>query len=131
MGEIVQFESAGTVFRLRELISGKGVITRWLAKEHGARARFRIRVRDLRRIPRADWTKKQFNGLGDDVYEIKWEFGKKQWRALGFDSKGYFVMVLGCTHKDDVYDPVECLHTAKRRKKEAERGEWGIADYEP
>lgn len=131
MADIIQFEAQGTVFRLKEIVGNRAVITGWLAKYPGARARFRVRLRDLRRIPRADWTKKQFRGLGNGLFEIKWEWGKKQWRAIGFDHKGYFVMVIGCTHKDDVYDPVECLTTAKTRKLETERGLWGMVDYEP
>lgn len=131
MADVIQFEPQGTVFRLREVVGSRGVITSWLAKEPSARARFRVRVRDLRRISRNDWTKKQFRGLGNGLSEIKWESGKKQWRAIGFDYKGYFVMVIGCTHKDKVYDPVECLKTAKQRKDEVERGLWGMVDYEP
>jgi hypothetical protein len=133
MGDVLKFEAAATVFRLQEIVggNGKGAITAWLSKFPGSRARFRVRVRDLRRIPRADWTKKQFNGLGDGLHEIKWEWGKKQWRALGFDRNGYFVMVLGCTHKQNVYDPVECLTTARKRKGDTEKELWGIVGYEP
>jgi putative component of toxin-antitoxin plasmid stabilization module len=133
MGDVVQFETSVTVFRLQELVgaNGRGVITNWLLKDPGARARFRVRVKDLRRIPRNDWTKKQFRALGKGISEIKWEWGKKQWRAIGFDYKGYFVMVLGCTHKDNVYDPADWLKTSKQRKSDIESGLWRVIDYEP
>src|SRR5579884_3667031 len=104
MGNVLQFAVAAN-FLLQEIIapsSTRGVITAWLEKSSGARARFRVRLRDLRRIPRVEWTKKQFRSLGNGLFEIKWEWEKKQWRAIGFDHKGHFVMVLGCTHKDNV-----------------------------
>jgi len=133
MGEVVKFESTGTVFRLRELVggNGRGVISGWLVSYPGARARFRIRVKGLRSIPRSDWNIKQFRPLGGGIFEIKWESDKKQWRALGFDHEGYFLLVLGCTHKGNVYVPADCIATAKKRKAEATSGEWGTADYEP
>ncbi len=40
-------------------------------------------------------------------------------------------MVLGCTHKQKVYDPPNSLSTAHTRKNEAERGLWRVIDYEP
>jgi phage-related protein len=133
MGDVVQFEASVTVFRLQEIVgaNGMGVITTWLSKHAGARARFRVRVKGLRRTTRSDWTKKQFRALGNGISEVKWEWEKKQWRAIGFDYKGYFVMVLGCTHKDNVYDPVDWLKTSKQRKSEIERGLWRVIDYEP
>ena len=119
-------------FRLQEIVrgSGKGVITVWLSSYGDARARFRIRVRHLRGTPRP-WPKTQFRPLGKGVFEIKWKAGTKEFRALGFDRGDYFVMVIGCTHKQAVYDPHDCLNTANRRKSEVERGEWRIIDFEP
>src|SRR6266481_3337734 len=122
MADVVHFPSPSLL--LRELIGsgGRGVITTWLAKHPGARAKFRIRIKKLQMVSRIDWNKKQFRYLEAGLAEIKWEWGKKEWRAIGFDHKGYFVMVLGCTHKDRVYDPVDWLKTSKLRKGEAERG---------
>jgi hypothetical protein len=117
--------------RLREALrnSGVGVITAWITS--GARARFRIRVKNLRRVPRTQWSIKQFRCLEDGLYEIKWEFGKKQFRVAGFDRSGYFVMVVGYTHKQGVYDPHDWLNTAKQRKGEVERAERRTIDFEP
>jgi hypothetical protein len=120
--------------RLREIVgaNGKGVITDWLSKEGGARAKFHVRIGNLRLVPRADWNKKQFHKLRDanDVCEIKWKSGDRQWCALGFDKDNYFLMLLGCTHKDEVYGPRNCIETAKFRKREVEDGKRTIIDYQ-
>lgn len=120
--------------RLQEIVgaNGKGVITDWLSGQNAARAKFHVRVGNMAKVPPTDWNKKQFHKLkkADGVAEIKWEAGNKQWRALGFNRNGFFVMVVGCTHKDDVYDPKGCIETAIRRKGEVERGVYKIINYE-
>lgn len=119
--------------RLREITGGdgKGVITGWLSGNVGARAKFHVRIGNLRSVPRTSWNKKQFHKLkdADGICEIKWKSGDKQWCILGFDKGEHFVMLLGCTHKDDVYDPKNCIETAKARKKEVEQGKRRIIDY--
>jgi phage-related protein len=117
--------------RLREIADsfGKGVITEWLRKEPAARARFRVRMSYLSRIPRMELNTKQFRYLEDGLSEIKWEADKKTWRAIGFDKDNYFVMVMGCSHKGAVYEPRNWLQTAKQRKKETIEGKWRIIDY--
>src|SRR5437763_1542528 len=118
MASVIQFPAHSLL--LQEILGagGKGVITAWLAKHPGARAKFRIRVRKLRLVPRVDWNTKQFRYLESGIAELKWDWEKKEFRALGFDHKGYFVMVLGCIHKGKVYDPANWLDTAKTRKAE-------------
>src|SRR5579863_4466815 len=118
---------------LREITGadGQGVIPRWLSRNRETKARFRVRIGNMSKVPRTDWTKQQFHKLKDayGVAEIKWEAGKKQWRAMGYDKDGYFVMLIGCTHKDDQYDPRNCINTAIRLKQETERGEHTIIDF--
>jgi hypothetical protein len=120
--------------RLREIVgaNGEGVITDWLSTESDARARFHVRIGNMRKVPKTDWTKKQFRKLkkADGIAEIKWEAGNKQWRALGFEKDGYFLMLIGCTHKGDVYVPASCIQTAMRLKKEVEKGQHKIIDYQ-
>lgn len=48
---------------------------------------------------------------------------------MGFFMKGIWYAVLGCTHKQQVYDPADALATAKKRKKEIERGEVQTVEY--
>jgi hypothetical protein len=117
--------------RLREMVggNGRGVITSWIPS--GARAKFRVRVRNLRRIPRVEWSIKQFRFLTSGISEFKWSWDKKEYRVAGFDFQGHFVMVIGYTHKQGVYDPHDWLNTAKRRKGEVERDERGTTDFEP
>jgi hypothetical protein len=125
MGYVLPFRAqpATPSLRLREVAKGGiGEITQWFAANRGARARFRIRVEHLQKIPRTDWNVAQFRKLHEGLAEIKWKCGKKQFRAIGFDFSDSFVMVIGCTHKMNVYDPVECLKTAKRIKGEVENG---------
>ena len=132
MKSVLQFPALPTLL-LEELVgaNGKGVITRWLSPYPGSRAKFRIRVQNLRRIPQAEWTKKQFHHLEDGIAEIKWEFGKKEFRAVGFYRGGFFLMLIGCIHKQKVYDPPGWLDTAKRRKREVNDGQWRTVGYEP
>lgn len=120
--------------RLKELVgaSGKGVITEWLERDANARARFRIRIARLAGTERVEWNKKQFRNLGSGLFEIKWESANNTpHRALGFDQGDFFVLVIGCTHKDDNYEPRKCKDTALARMKEAQRGEWRSAVFEP
>jgi phage-related protein len=130
MADVIQFPQSH--LKLREISSDGviGVLSGWLGRNPEARARFRVRVTHLAKFPRAEWTKKQFRHIRGDLYEIKWEAGNKAWRAMGFDDlDGYFVVVLGCTHKDDVYDPSRCIDTAAGRIKETKNGEWKVIPY--
>jgi len=121
--------------RLREAIrsSGLGVITTWLEKHRGARAKMRIRVQNMRKILRIEWSENYFKAIrnGDGLYEVRWQFQNKQFRAGGFDSGGYFILVVGFTHKDHVYDPPDWLETGKRRMREVKRGERQHIPFEP
>ena len=131
MEKVVQFPGSG--LRLKELlgVAEKGLFTLWLSRYPGARAKFRVRVKNLRLTPQAEWNKTQFRHLGKGLSEIKWTFGKKEFRAVGFYHGGYFVVLLGCTHKQGVYDPHDWLQTAKKRKGEVENEEWSTIDHEP
>ena len=109
------------------------MFSRWLEKAPGALARFRVRVRDLDKVPQTEWNKRQFRYLKGykRLAEIKWKWSDREWRGFGyFDAEGYFVLVMGCTHKES-YDPPNCLDTASSRMQEALVGEWEIKNYEP
>ena len=111
----------------------RAAISSWLSRHPGSLARFRVRVNDLGKIARSEWNIKQFRYIknGDGLAEIKWKWSDREWRAFGyFDHEDFFLMVMGCTHKES-YDPPDCLNTAKRKMQEAKRGEWGIRNYEP
>jgi phage-related protein len=107
-----------------------GEITLWLSGSIEARAKFRVRVENMAITRRVFWHKKQFRKIESDLYEIKWKADDQEWRALGFDFEGFFVMVLGCTHKNKVYDPPSWKSTAKRRIAEVKNGKWNRIPFE-
>lgn len=67
---------------------------------------------------------------GEGLGELRWESEGKQHRLLGFFFNGYWCAVQGCTHKQQIYKPAQCLETAKRYKRQVERGEAVTADYD-
>lgn len=107
-----------------------GEITTWLAGSAEARAAFRVRVVNMALTPRACWHKKQFRKVEGELCEIKWKAEKREWRALGFDYEGHFVMVLGCIHKGSVYDPPNWKNTAQGRITEVKNGKWKRVPFE-
>jgi phage-related protein len=135
MGNVLPFRSQQPTssLRLREIAQdGIGELSKWFAANKGARAKFRIRVQHLQKIHRADWNKKQFRGLGGGLFEIKWSNRDRiEFRAIGFDREDSFVMLVGCTHKMNIYDPQNSLNTAKRLKKEVQDGYWRTVEFTP
>src|ERR1039458_909600 len=71
------------------------------------------------RLPNAD-------GLG----ELRWASGNRQHRLIGFFMDACWYAVVGCTHKQQVYDPHDALGAAKRYKKQIERGEVATVEYD-
>jgi hypothetical protein len=135
MANVIEIRRASSL-RLRQIVGvgDRKPFEQWLNCDPGAKAKFRVRVRDLGRIPRVEWHTKQFRylrGYTAGLAEIKWKWAGREWRALGyFDIEDSFVVVMGCTHAES-YDPRNCLETAERRALEAQRREWRIINYEP
>lgn len=110
-----------------------GFISKWIG-DGEARAKMRVRVLHLAKIPRAEWDKKHFSSIKgvDGAFKLKWKAEKTQFRAGGYDHReGYFVMVLGYTHKGKTYDPPGWLDTIKRRIAETKNGDYEIVEFEP
>lgn len=60
----------------------------------------------------------------EGISEIKLKSEGVQVRMVGCFKPGFkYVILIGCTHKDSVYDPHKCLATASNRKHEVDRGE--------
>lgn len=118
--------------RLKEIakLGSAGVLTSCLATNPTRRADFHVRIAYLASVPRVQWHKKQFRSLKKGISEIKWSSDKQEWRALGFDSGGFFIVVRCCNHKQRVYDPPDCIDRAAKLKKETEAGMWEIRSYE-
>ena len=67
-----------------------------------------------------------YKGLG----ELRWESERKQHRLIGYLQGGTFYALIGCTHKQQIYDPSEALKTADKRKLQIERGEASTVAYD-
>jgi hypothetical protein len=50
--------------------------------------------------------------------ELRWVSNKKQHRLVGYLKDGVFFALIGCTHKQQVYNPAEALDTADKRRNE-------------
>ena len=90
-------------------------------------------IKDMRRIPLRDWKMPQYRRKlqnGDGLGELRWKSEKTQQRLLGFVMKGIWYAVMGCTHKQQAYSPPDAIETAKRRKRQIERGEVDTVDYD-
>jgi hypothetical protein len=69
---------------------------------------------------------------GDAAYwELRWTAEKVEHRVFGyFGGESLFVMLLGCTHKGRVYDPVDALQTMRDRRRKILAGEGRLVRYE-
>lgn len=80
-----------------------------------------------------DWSmpnyRPKLNGL-KGVGELRWQSCGKAHRLIGFFMKGHWYALVGCTHKQKVYNPADALDTAKRYKGQIERGEARWCDYD-
>ena len=81
-----------------------------------------------------DWSYPEYKDLKrkhKGVGEIRWKTEKTQHRVLGYSPSDHvFVLLIGCTHKMNIYNPPEALDTALERKKKVESGEAGTCDHE-
>jgi len=62
-------------------------------------------------------------------WELRWRSCKKQHRLIGYFVEGDFAIVIGCTHKDQIYDPPNALKSALERKRRVEKGEGSLVRY--
>lgn len=81
------------------------------------------------RMPEFRWIKgRPYAGLG----EIRFTSERKQHRVIGFygPSPREFTMLIGCIHKQNIYNPPNALDTAARRKRAIETGTAGVQHHE-
>lgn len=62
--------------------------------------------------------------------ELRWVSEKKQHRLIGYLRGGTFHALVGCTHKQQIYDPSESLDTADKRRRQIERGDARTVAYD-
>ena len=99
--------------------------------------RFDDRIGFLAIHGRKDWQLPEFRSLSgregrEGLSEIRWKAESVQWRVVGFFGLApmNYTMLIGCTHKQNQYDPRDALETAIRRKKNIERRERMSTVYE-
>jgi hypothetical protein len=112
--------------------SGKNKIAEWyeglLAQERADADEF---IKNMRKTQ--DWSMPDYRprlvghkGLG----ELRWRSEEKQHRLVGYLKGGMFFALIGCTHKQQVYNPANALDTADKRKKEIESGKARTIPYD-
>jgi len=69
---------------------------------------------------------RDYKGLG----ELRWDSCKKQHRLIGFFMGGIWYAVMGCTHKQQIYNPADALNTADKRKKDIENRRVNTVPYD-
>jgi hypothetical protein len=88
-------------------------------------------LKNMRRT--RDWQMPHYRASlrgGEGLGELRWPSEKKAHRLLGFFMGGFWYAVVGCTHKQGVYSPSNALDTARRNKKQIEKGEVRTVDYD-
>lgn len=85
-------------------------------------------IKNQRKVRKWEWP--AYKNLGDGIGELRWKSEKKQQRLLGFFQNGVWYAVIGCTHKQQVYKPAECLKTASKRKTQIQNGEANSVQYD-
>ena len=74
---------------------------------------------------------KPMTGNLKGLHELRWKAGRVQHRIIGrLTGEQEFLMLIGCTHKDDVYDPPSALDTALERDRKIKNQEASISEYE-
>lgn len=77
-------------------------------------------IKDVRKLH--EWKMPHYRGLRG-LGELRWVSERKQHRLIGFLKKEIWYAVIGCVHKQKIYQPPDALETAERRKKQIENGE--------
>jgi hypothetical protein len=116
-------------------VQGRNAITDWydrlLSQEQtdfDTMIRILAKTRQWR-MPEFRWIKgRPYAGLG----EIRFTSERKQHRVVGFygPRQQQFTMLIGCTHKQNIYNPPNALDTAARRKREIETGDAGVQRHD-
>lgn len=76
------------------------------------------------------------NGICDPIkkhsrcWELRWTSERVEHRIFGFyGAAKQFNMMVGCTHKGNVYDPPGAFDTLDRRKADVENGKGVLDEY--
>ena len=112
-------------------LSGRNPITDWYADLlPQEQSDFDTLIRILAKTQK--WQSSEFKLLRGKSYaglgEFRFKSAGKQHRVIGFYGPGQkqFTLLIGCTHKQNIYSPPRALETAARRKREVESGTAGV-----
>jgi len=109
------------------------LITRWKRNELSIQQRADVNVLlgTLRNQQR--WNPHDFRASiagHKGISEIRLKSENTQIRLVGcFAPDSKYIFLIGCTHKQQVYDPHSCLDTADRRKAEIDRREVTTSEH--
>ena len=115
-------------------VGGKCSITAWLSDlSSRVDAAFQVRL-DLLKVTLL-WNRKHCVPLKgrklEGLWEIRFKADDVQHRVIGFQrANREFVMLIGCRHKQNVYDPHSALTTAVDRMNAVNEGKAEVRDYE-
>ena len=76
------------------------------------------------------WEMPTYKRLGGGIGELRWESEDKQQRLLGFFQDDIWYALIGCTHKQRIYRPPDCLDTARKRIREIQNDEVTTIEYD-
>lgn len=115
--------------------SGKNMITDWYAGlSYQEQADFDTLMSIL--VKTQQWREPAFKRLQGRPYaglgELRFKSERKQHRVIGFHGLGprQFTLLIGGTHKQNIYNPPHALDTAVRRKREVESGAAGVQAHD-
>jgi len=109
--------------------TGRNVIADWRKKDLVAQQKADMDALILIWKTQKKWDSNDFKMLGGGLSEFRFRSCKAQLRLIGFHwprsplgAVGNYTFVLGCSHKQRVYDPPEALTTAADRMENLQRG---------
>lgn len=98
--------------------SGNNLIAEWYCDiSVEARAMFDALLDVLSK--KTEWTAPEFKRLRGGLGEIRWKCDGRQHRIIGCWQKeppGFWLLI-GCTHKQNIYNPPDAIATAGKRLK--------------
>jgi hypothetical protein len=108
--------------------SKKGVISRWIIKEHlckATQAKLDRALDQLKWLPKSYWSKPNpASSIGNNTFVIRFsDINRSQLRVFGhfFDQHECFVMTANGYEKDNVYYPTDYQDVAKTFKEQCDQ----------
>ena len=125
------------LWTLSEYVSpmGRRAITDWRRKDVSVGAPRAALDTFLKKIVKTrSWKYPDIDFLKGNRYlgltELRWKWDGKPYRIFGYQLAEFeYLMLVGCTHDQKKYNPPDALETARRRRKEVEKGKASYCEY--